>query len=181
MPQTITDEEYNHLRTGRQIADLIEPIWNNPELSPDAKRLLKRQYPHIQIPEHDIREEFRAALAEQQKLHDDEKAAAQAQAQQLSWDSDRDETKKKYGFTDEAMKEVEKIMVDKNTANYDVAATYLVATKPKPTESQFDSGRWEHEKQSDFAAIAKDPEGWGRNELMKIVLEDQAIQRQHTF
>jgi len=56
MPKEVSDEEYAYLMGRKQVADFIEPIYNDPVLSKDAKRLIKKKYPNVKIPDLEIEE-----------------------------------------------------------------------------------------------------------------------------
>jgi hypothetical protein len=54
MPRTISDEEYKYLQDKRMTADFVESIYNDPTLNKEAKRLIKRKYPNLAIPDFDL-------------------------------------------------------------------------------------------------------------------------------
>ena len=54
MPRTISDEEYNFLTNKRMTADFVESIYNDPDLNKEAKRLIKKKYPNLAIPDYDL-------------------------------------------------------------------------------------------------------------------------------
>jgi hypothetical protein len=182
MPRTITDEEYNFLQGRRQIADFIEPIYHDPALSKDAKALIKRKYPNLQIPEHDLEEKFEKRLEEERQAREAAEAERRNQQEQERFNSVRKKTQDAYGFTDQAMDELEKLMVEKNVGDYEVAATYMASKQPKPSDATaFDDGLWNHSKAPGFVEIAKDPEGWGRGEILKALHKDQERERNQRF
>ena len=172
MPRTITDEEYNRLMGRAQIADLIEPVWDDPALGQDARALLKKKYPNLKITDYDMRNEFQSALAKDRADREEAERKRKEEEEDARIKGLRTKTKDQYGFTDEAMGELENLMVERNIGDYEVAATYMASKKPKSTTPTFDSTRWHHEKKDGFAEIAKDPEAWGRNELMNAVQRD---------
>ena len=71
MPRTIPDEEYTFLQGRRQIADFVESIYNDPQLTKEAKALIKKKYPKWQIPDYDIEERLEQRLAAEKKERDD--------------------------------------------------------------------------------------------------------------
>ena len=71
MPRTITDDEYNFLQNKRMTADFVESIYNDPQLNKEAKRLIKRKYPNLSIPDFDIEEKVNARLDSEKKARDD--------------------------------------------------------------------------------------------------------------
>ena len=80
---------------------------------------------------------------------------------------------REFGFTEDGMKDLEKFMLDKNIGDYEVAATYHASKNPKQSEANYSDGLWNHAKQDGFAEVAKDPEGWARNELLGAMRRDQ--------
>lgn len=179
MPKQISDEEWDFLQNRRQVADFVESIYNDPALSKDAKRLIKRKYPALQIPDLDIEDKVDARFtAEQQRRDDDEKKKRQ-QREDEEFKKKRADTQKEYGFTDEAMARLEKLMIERNIGDYDVAASYFASKEPKPSEATYGSGDgfWNHSKSEGFAEIAKDPEGWGRGEIMRALHNEAARAR----
>lgn len=177
MPRQISDEEYGFLQGKRQIADFVESIYNDPNLSKEAKRLIKKKYPQLAIPDLDIEDRIEQRLAEAEKQRTDQEAAKAKEADEAHWKDQRSRIQKQYSFTDEAMTDLEKMMVEKNVGDYEVAASYKAQRDPKPSDAQFDSFRWNHDKQPGFAEIAKDPESWGRSEIMKALRNDQERER----
>jgi hypothetical protein len=173
MPYNLSDQEYQFLQSKRQVADFVESIYNDPNLTKEAKRLIKRKYPQLQIPDLDIEDRVERRIAEVERERSHAETSRREAEEQASWQDRRKKTQTSYGFTDEAMERLEKMMVEKNVGDYDVAASYLAAKEPKPSEAGFDTYRWNHEKQPGFAEIAKDPEGWGRSEILKAIQTDQ--------
>jgi hypothetical protein len=179
VPRNISDQEYEYLQGRRQVADFVESIYNDPALSKDAKRLIKRKYPQMQIPDLDIEDRIEARFQEEKKLRDETEAKARETADREAWQAKRGKTQQEYGLTDEGMVDLEKFMVERNIGDYDVAASYRHQREPKVSSDNggFGNGLWEHEKQAGFQDIAKDPEGWGRNEIMKAIRADQERER----
>ena len=176
-PRHISDEEDQYLQGRRQVADFVESIYADPNLNKDAKRLIKRKYPNLQIPDLDIEDRVDARFAEERRLRDEVAEHERVQKEQQAWKETRGTTQKKYGLTDEAMSDMEKWMIEKNVGDYDVAASYRVQKDPKPSEAGFDATRWHHEKQPGWADISKDPEGWARNEIMGALHRDEEKSR----
>jgi hypothetical protein len=174
MPREVSDDEYNFLQGRRQVADFVESIYNDPALSKDAKRLIKRKYPQLQIPDLDIEDKVDQRFEEEKKRRQDEDDARTRESNERSWKELRAKTQKDYGFTDEAMTDLEKMMVERNIGDYEVAASYKASKDPKPSQPDMAQFRWDHEKQPGFAEIAKDPEGFARNEIMRAIRSDQS-------
>lgn len=179
MPREISDEEYNYYKSREQVANFIESIYNDPALTREAKQLIKKKYPTLNIPDLDIEEKVNARLDAEKKERDEEKRKAEEAKRDEEIKTKRKKTQDDYGFTDDAMKDLEQMMVERNIGDYDVAATYKASKTPKVSEptAAWDSTRWHHERQDGFAEIAKDPEAWGRNELTKAFMQDHERSR----
>jgi hypothetical protein len=173
----IPDDEYAFLQARRQIADLVEPIYNDPQLSKEAKRLLKRKYPQLQIPDYDIEEKFNERFDAERKAREDAEAATQQKRQDEEFQASRKKVQADYGFTDEAMGELEDMMRARNIGDYEAAAVYKASRDPKPIEPTYDSHFWRHEKQDGFKDIAADPEGWARREILGAINRDENVRR----
>ena len=173
MPREISDEEYNYYQDRRQVADFVESIWNDPNLNREAKGLIKKKYPNLAIPDYDIEEKVEKRFAQEARLRDEAKEAERKRAEDAKWQAARKRTKDDYGFTDEAMTKLEKLMVERGIGDYDVAATYMASKEPSASEPQNESRFWRHEQQDGFAEIAKDPEKWGEKEILRALKADQ--------
>lgn len=181
MPRTIPDEEYNFLQGRRQIADFVETIYNDPALSKEAKALIKKKYPTMAIPDYDIETKVEERFAAERKEREDREAAERKQSEEQRFNNLRKEAQDKYGFTNEAMEDLEKFMVENNVGSYEVAAGYHVAKNPRPSDVTHGDGRWNHDKAPGYQEIAKDPEGWGRGELLKTLYGIQERERNQKF
>jgi hypothetical protein len=177
MPREITDEEYNFLQQKRQTADFVESIYNDPTLNKEAKALIKRKYPNLQIPDYDIEQNVNKRLDEEKKAREDQEAAVRHQRETETWKERRAATQKEYGFTDDAMKRLEDLMIERNIGDYEAGAMLLAAKEPKPMEPTHDTFRWNHEKQEGFKEIAADPEGWARQQILNAVRADDQTRR----
>lgn len=182
MPREVPDDEYAYLQGRRQVADFVESIYNDPTLSKEAKRLIKKKYPNLPIPDLDIEDRVEARLADDRKKRDDEESAKKRKTEEDGWKEQRSRTQKEYGFTDEGMTDLEKMMVERNIGDYEVAATYHAARNPKPSAPTAQHGQpWRYQDNDTFREIAKDPEAWGRGELMKALKNDEDRTRGRTF
>lgn len=172
MPRTLSDEEYAFLQNKRMTADFVESIYNDPQLNKEAKRLIKRKYPNMPIPDFDMEERLDARL----KSEDDAKRKQETDAQTArdadAWKTSREKVKADYGFTDDGLKELETWMQDHAVADHEVAASYRASKNPKTTEPTYDSQFWHHEKADNFAEIAKEPEAWARREILGAIQRD---------
>jgi hypothetical protein len=177
MPREVSDEEYQFLQGRRQVADFVESIYNDPSLNKEAKRLIKRKYPNLQIPDYDIEEKVNTRLDQEKKAREDAEAAVRQKQETETWRERRAETQKTFGFTDDAMKKLEDLMLEKNIGDYEAAAVYLASKEPKQSEPTHDTFRWNHDRQEGFKEIAADPEGWARNQILQAVRADDAARR----
>jgi hypothetical protein len=176
MPE-ITEEQLEWFQKQAQTAQFVESIYNNPRTSTKAKALIKEAYPDLEIPGYDAQQYVDQRFAER-----DQRAAEYARQQREAnedrmWREQREATQKKYGFTEEAMADLEKTMKDRSVADYEVAATYHVAKNPKTSQPTFDDNRWNYQKSDNWGEISKDPEGWARNEILGAIRNDEARQR----
>jgi hypothetical protein len=173
MPRTISDEEYKYLQDKRMTADFVESIYNDPTLNKEAKRLIKRKYPNLAIPDFDLETKVEQRFSAEDQKKAKEAADAAAAADRAAWNASRAKVQKQYGFTDEAMKDLETWMHEKAVADHEVAAEYRAAKNPQTSSPTYDSQFWHHEKASDFNEIAKDPEAWGRKEILGAIHRDE--------
>ena len=180
MPKQLTDEEFARLQGRAQIADFVENIYNDPALSREAKALIKKKYPTLQIPDYDLMNQVEQRFAQERQERETEARERREQEEQREYEQTRSETQRKYGFTDEAMNDLEKMMVERNIGDYEVAATYRATKSPSPSEA-LDDQRWNHSKQEGFKEIAADPEGWGKMEIMKALHADNERNKQQRF
>jgi hypothetical protein len=179
----IDDEEYNYLQGRKQVADFVESIYNDPALSREAKALIKRKYPTLQIPDYDIEEKVTARLDADKKERDDAEKKRKQDAEDDRIAGIRKQTQESYGFTDEGMTKLEKLMVDRNIGDYEVAASYMASKEPKASDAGggFDDHYWNHSKQEGFAKISEDPEKWARGEILNAIRKDEQKTRGGNF
>lgn len=173
MPRTVSDEEYSFLQNKRMTADFVESIYNDPQLNKEAKRLIKRKYPNLAIPDYDLEEKVEKRLSAAEEAKQKEAADRARQADLDAWNASREKVKKEYGFTDEAMTDLEKWMHEKAVADHEVAAEYRARKNPQTSSPTYDSQFWHHDKAPDFKEIAADPEAWGRKEILGAIHRDE--------
>ena len=177
MPRTISDEEFAFLQNKRITADFVESIYNDPALTKEAKRLIKKKYPNLAIPDLDIEDRVQAQIdADRKQRSDADKAAKQARDDE-TWRNQRKKVQDEFGFTDAGMKDLEGWMQDKGVGDYEVAAQYRASKNPRTSEPTMDTGFWHHQEAPNFAEIAKDPEAWGRKEILGAIHKDQESAR----
>jgi hypothetical protein len=180
MPE-ITEEQLRVLTESHQVAQAARKLWEDPRTSERSKALFKEVFPEANIPDHDIRTEVRAEFAKRDQKQQEEREAERVARDDAYWRGERKKTQDAYGMTEEAMTEMEKWMYENNVGSYEVAATYHAAKNPKPSEPSAGGHRdpyWNHGKSDLFKEIAKDPEEWGRNEIMNALRSDQNRNKQ---
>jgi hypothetical protein len=72
------------------------------------------------------------------------------------------------------MNDLEKMMIERNIGDYEVAATYHAAKNPKTSDptAAYQDQYWNHGRGDAWKEIATDPEAWGRKELMAAMKRD---------
>lgn len=181
MPRQIEDREYNFLQGRRQVADFVESIWNDPQLNMEAKALIKKKYPNLAIPEYDLEKRVEQRLGEERAAREQVEVSRKQTEDKKRFEELRSKTQKEYGFTDQAMEDMEKMMVERNIGDYEVAATYVAAKEPKPAEATFQDQYWNHDRASNWGEITKDPEKWARGEILKTLQDQQQRERNQRF
>lgn len=172
MPRTLSDQELRFYEQKRWTADLAESIFNDPQLGAEAKALIKRKHPNVQIPDFDLENKLNARIDSDRQEREEKERAKADEAERDRILKLRADTQKKYGFTDEAMTKLEQFMEERFVGDYDVAASYFAAQQPKPVEAMTDHF-WNHHKSDDFKKVSEDPEAWGRTELLAALNAEQ--------
>ena len=131
MPRTLTDAEDQYYQRQDQIAQFAASIFDDPTLSEEAKSLVKKKYPKLDIPDYDLRNEINDRLDKEKAERDEERKKAKEAEDEAHYKKTRKDTQEKYGFTDEAMKDLEAFMVERNIGDYDVAASYKASKEPR--------------------------------------------------
>ena len=178
---TLSELEYQQLLSKAQIGELVEPIYNNPRLSNQAKALLKEQYPNLEIKDYDLEQTFNKKFDEIKKERDQERANALKEQQTRLANEKRAKVQSDYGFTEDGMKDLEKFMEEKEVWDYEVAATYHAAKNPKTSEAAYSDGMWNHQKQAGFAEMSQDPEGYARNQFIAAARRDEERMKSGRF
>lgn len=177
MPREISDEEFNFLQGRRQIADFVESIYNDPSLNKEAKKLIKKKYPNLQIPDHDLEEKIESRFAAEKKARDDAEATVKRKKQDDEIAATRKRVQEDYGLNDDGMKKLEDMMVERNIGDYEAAAVYFASKEPRTSEPTYDNQFWNHHNKDEFKTIAADPEGWARKEILRAVTADERTAR----
>lgn len=180
MPTTLTDEQVAELRrrlsqeeTNRQIAEAAATVWNHPEEGARAKEIWKKVFPDSQIPEFDLEQRVNARFAQEKEERERTEKERRDREQDERIAAKRKETQDAFNYTDDEMKRLEELMVERNIGDYEVAATYMGSRNPRVSDgtAEYDSGFWNHEKQDIFKEIVADPEAYGRREILKTLRE----------
>jgi hypothetical protein len=171
MPRQISDEEYSYLQNRRMTADFVESIYNDPQLNKEAKRLIKKKYPNLAIPDYDLEEKVETRLSAAEEAKRKEAAQEKQRKDQEAWNASRSNAKKQYGLTDEGLTDLEKWMEEHAVADHEVAASYRHSKDPKTTEPA-DDIYWHHDKAENFKEISADPEAWARREILGAIHKD---------
>ena len=178
----ISDEELAHYKGRKQVADFVEPIYNSPQLGAEARALLKKAYPNLQIEGYDLKQELQGEIDQlRQERIDAERKRAEAEETE-KFKVRRKQVQDQYKFTDEGMNDLEKLMVERNIGDYEAGALLKASKEPRASDPTPGSQRyWNHEKQDGFADISKDPEKWGFQQLLGAAERDAARARAGEF
>jgi hypothetical protein len=172
-PREISDQEHAYYENRRMVADFVESIYNDPVLNKEAKRLIKKKYPNLQIPDYDIEEKVEARFEEERKARDTTAEEKRRKEDEDEWKKERKAAQEKYGYSDDELTKLEKFMIEHKIEKYEVADAYRRSIEPPASEPHNESRYWRHDKQENFAEIAKDPEKWGEAEILRALRVDQ--------
>lgn len=179
MPLTLTDEQVAALRAEReqaqrdkQVREAAEAIWNDPELSDQAKALWKRKFPETKIDDYDLKREIFGRLDAEKAEREKARAEAEETASVERLRTQRARVQQEHGFTDDAMERMEKEMNERRVYDYEAMAPFFAAKEPKPIEPYQSQHRWNHDRSETFKKIAADPEEYAFNEIVNS-LRDQ--------
>ena len=181
MPRHLTDEEDLYYRGQDRKAQFADSLFNDPKLNPMMKWAIKQKYPNLPIPGYDEAMQVKQMFDYEKKKRDDEEATKKAETEKQDWINKKTAAQKKYGLTEEGMKEVEDLMHKENTWSYETAAGYLVSKKPKPSVPTYDSQYWHFEKKPDWEEKMKDPDAWARNQFEQAARRDEERLRNQSF
>jgi hypothetical protein len=182
MPRTLSDEEYSHLLGRKQVADFVEPIYNDPRFGKEARALIKRAYPNLQIEGYDLEQKMEARFDQEKKEREDAERKKNEAADAEKFKDLRKKVQDQYKFTDEGMKQLEDLMIERNIGDYEAGALLKASKDPRPAEPTSGSQRfWNFEKRDEFSEISKDPEKWGFNQLLGAAERDAARARNGEF
>lgn len=184
MPLTLTDEQIAALRAereqwhrDRQVREATEGIWNDPELSDQAKALWKKKYPDSKIEDYDLKQQIFGRLdaekAEREKARQDALEAENVE----KYRQQRARVQKEHGFTDDAMDRMEREMAERRVYDYEAMAPFFASREPKPIESYQNSNRWNHDRTEEFKRISADPEDYAFTEIVNTLRDQERRSR----
>lgn len=186
MPVTLTDEQVAELRqrlgqadTNQKIAEAASRLWHSPERGERAKALWKEEFPDTDLGPYDVEQRINRRLDAERKEREEAAKAARDREQDERLTSQRKATQERYGATDDAMERLERMMVERNIGDYEVASEHFFSREPRVSDGtqEYDSQFWQHEKQDLFKEISADPEAWGRKEIMKTLRDEERRER----
>lgn len=154
------------------LALLAKGLTDNPDTRKDFLTLAKKGNPHMSIPEVDIPLHMNTALeaerAERMKLE------KQILTDRVERDVEkrRENLKAAKGLSDADIAEVEKLMVDKNIANHETAADFLLMSRKsaQPTPSFTGYGSQQVPK-PDLKEFGGNMAQWARDQAAKTIHE----------
>jgi len=154
------------------LANTYEKMMSNEKIRPQLLKLIKEQFPERQIPEVDARNALDNRLTEELKGRDEklEKLEKELLEERLhrQIDSQRSLLKSQYGFSDEDITAVEKLMVDNPGINYEFAAKHFDSTRKalRPSNRSTsplrggDTSNWRDELRKKDSEIKKNFDQW---------------------
>ena len=182
MPRQIDDREYEFLQGRRQVADFVESIYNDPQLTKEAKALIKKKYPGLAIPDYDIETKVEQRFEQERQERETAAEAKRREEEDEKYRKLRKKTQDDYGFTDDAMTRLEKMMIERNIGDYEAGAALMAAKEPKAADAtQGGSQFWRHQDSDTFKEISKDPEKWAEREIMGAIRADEQRDRGRGF
>lgn len=156
----VEDQELNRLRGLAQDhaqADAFRKVWSEVLSGPDrmaALKLVKNKFPNTPIPELDTAEsaakpiideleKFKKEFADYRESVEKEKAERAEEEKKRSVESTIAGARRKLkrdGWDEEGIAEIEKLMQDRQIADYEVAAEYIRSKRPveKPIANSYD-------------------------------------------
>lgn len=189
MPTTLTDEQVAKLKEqldagarAKNVADMVDAIYNDPSLGREARALIKKKFPDLPIPDYDVEVKVETRLEADKREREEAERKKREAEEDARYKSQRQKTQEEYGFTDEAMGRMEKLMTERNIGDYEVAATYFAAKEPKPMDDRGGESRyWNHTDKDSFKEISADPEEWARKQILQAARNDEQKLRTQKF
>ena len=124
--------EDNVARNLKAAAQLVDMLQGNQETRKPFLSLIKQANPKFSIPELDAAKPVEDKIDQLQKSFEDFKVSLNQKDADQELQATRARLKADYGYTEEGIKELEKFMIDSNTADHLVAHDALTARRPKP-------------------------------------------------
>jgi hypothetical protein len=113
---------------------LLNQLMSNPETRRQTQLLVKKANPKASIPEIDAAQPLVGAINNQQKEIDALKMELMKRDAQADIDKKHGSLKSQ-GYTDEGIKNIEKLMVERNISDYDAGAALFDRMNPAPSVS----------------------------------------------
>lgn len=133
-------------------------LLNHPDVSKDAKRLIKKIDPKVSFPDVDVEDRFEALREETR-----EEAKKREEAERVRRANEAYEaTKQRIADRGFKVEDVEKVMKDKGIANYDTAMEFL-ENQAQLAPATADSLSHGMEMPSEAQDIMKNPKKWAQN------------------
>lgn len=150
-------------------ATLVDQLQKNPQTRRGLLGLIKQANPNMYVAELDQTKPLEDKIAALEKRLTERDAENLSKSQNAELAAARAQLRKDFGYTDEGIKELEKFMLDTNTADHRVAHDALQARKPKesPLRSAFNVSRMIDETDKDDADWLANPEAKLDRELNK--------------
>lgn len=133
-------------------------LLNHPDVSKDAKRLIKKIDPKVSFPDVDVEDRFETLRAEQREETKQRDEADRVRRANEAYQATCAKITQR-GFK---VEDVEKIMKDKGIANYDTAIEFL-ENQAQLAPATVDALAHSMEMPSEMADIAKNPRKWAQN------------------
>lgn len=132
-----------HLATYQRGLNILNKLWDDPDVGLTVKKAAKKADPSIRVPEIDIAEplmkpindRLTAAEAENKKLREeieaDRKTRKDAEAEHV-WMADWNTVVKRHGLTEDGQKEVAALMKSRGIGDPEAGAALWASKQPKP-------------------------------------------------
>lgn len=189
MPLTLTDEQVAEWRRQQEVAErnartlaFIEDIYNDPEVGDEARAVIKKKHPKLQMGDYDTRMEMRARFEKEKKEREDAEKKAKDDEDDRTWNARLEAARQKYNLTDSGVDELKKFMTERNVYDPDVAASHIISQRPQPASDNggFDSQYIYKRQQGDDEDSKKlfaDPDRWLEQTLVTGIRQFNEPQR----
>jgi len=146
---SIVEIQESELQALRNVQQMVDSLWNDPEKGMKVKELVKEKYPNANIPELDA-VKFARGAEERAKSIADESAkilterlekmestlkerddAFKAREEEQKFEAEVDRVKRQYSLTTEGMEKVFSRMKERNNPDVESAAAWVISQEPK--------------------------------------------------